>query len=74
MPFQNQAILSQISSNKNYVTRFFEELKNKISNQDYLSAIDWLYRLTTKHIRIIKSLENSQERLKSASLLAAIKY
>jgi hypothetical protein len=72
--FQNQAILSQISSNKNYVTRFFEELKNKISNQDYLSAIDWLYRLTTKHIRIIKSLENSQERLKSASLLAAIKY
>jgi hypothetical protein len=74
VPFQNQAILSQISSNKNYVTRFFEELKNKISNQDYLSAIDWLYRLTTKHIRIIKSLENSQERLKSASLLAAIKY
>lgn len=69
---QNQAILSQISINNNHVNQLVEQLTNRISNQDSLSAIDGLYRLMSRDIRIINSLENSQEKLKAALRLAAI--
>jgi superfamily I DNA and/or RNA helicase len=69
---QNQAILSHISINNNHVNKLVEQLTNRINNQDSLSAIDGLYRLMSRDIRIINSLENSQERFKAALRLAAI--
>ncbi|MBD1217331.1 MAG: AAA family ATPase [Aphanizomenon flos-aquae Clear-A1] len=69
---QKQGILSQISINKNHVNQLVEQLTNRISNQDCLSAIDELYRLMSRDVRIINSLENSQERLNAALRLTAI--
>ncbi|HLO88038.1 MAG TPA: AAA domain-containing protein, partial [Nostocaceae cyanobacterium] len=69
---KNRDTLAQLAINNNHVNLLVEQLQNRISSQDYLSAIDWLYKIIQKDIEIINSLENDQEKLKSGLRLSAI--